>query len=36
MASFILISEITDVEIIAIGKSIRDLPRLQKLYGAGR
>jgi len=33
---FELISDITDVEIIAIGHSIRDLRRLLKSYGAGR
>jgi len=31
-----VISEITDVEIIAIGNSIRDLDRLQKKHGKGR
>ena len=31
-----VISEITDIEIIAIGNSIRDLERLQKKYGRGR
>jgi len=36
MASFETISDITDIEVIAIGNSIRDLPRLQKLYGDGR
>ena len=34
--NFELIDEITSVEIIAIGRKIRDLPRLQKLYGKGR
>jgi hypothetical protein len=33
---FEIIGEITAIEIIAIGKSIRDLPRLRKLYGGGR
>jgi hypothetical protein len=33
---FELISEIAGVEIIAVGHSIRDLPRLAKSYGAGR
>jgi hypothetical protein len=28
--------EITDVETFAIGKAIRELPRLRKLYGQGR
>jgi len=36
MASFSIISDVTDIEVIAIGKSIRDLPRLRKLYGDGR
>jgi hypothetical protein len=36
MASFEIISDITDEEVIAIGNSIRDLSRLRKLYGDGR
>ena len=36
MTSYDIISDITDEEVIAIGKSIRDLPRLRKLYGDGR
>jgi hypothetical protein len=36
MASFEIISDITDIEVIAIGKSIRDLERLQEQYGDGR
>ena len=28
--------DITDVETFAIGKAIRELPRLRKLYGKGR
>ena len=28
--------ELTDVETFAVGKSIRELPRLRKLYGKGR
>jgi hypothetical protein len=36
MASFEIISEITDLETIAIGSVIRDLARLRKLYGSGR
>jgi hypothetical protein len=31
-----VISEITEIEIIAIGNSIRDLDRLQKKHGRGR
>jgi len=33
---FDLISEIENVEIIAIGNSIRDIERLRKIYGSGR
>jgi hypothetical protein len=33
---FEIIGDITEVEIIAVGKSIRDLPRLRKVYGSGR
>ncbi len=36
MESFSIISDITNEEVIAIGNSIRDLPRLRKLYGDGR
>ena len=36
MASFEIISEIMDVEVIAIGNSIYDLERLRKFYGNGR
>ncbi len=34
--SFELVSDITNVEIIATSTSIRDLPRLRRLYGKGR
>jgi hypothetical protein len=34
--SFKVISEITDIQIIAIGSAIRDLVRLRKIYGPGR
>jgi hypothetical protein len=34
--SFEVISDITDIETIAVGTAIRDLRRLQKLYGSGR
>lgn len=34
--NFEILGEITDIETIAIGAAIRDLPRLQKLYGRGR
>lgn len=36
MAHFEVVGEITELEIIAAGRSIRDLSRLQKLYGKGR
>jgi len=29
-------SEITDIQVIAVGKSIRILPQLEKAYGKGR
>lgn len=31
-----VISEITDIETIAVGRSIRELDRLQRMYGRGR
>lgn len=34
--NFEIISEIRDIEPIAVGSSIRDLSRLRKLYGKGR
>jgi hypothetical protein len=33
---FEVVGEITDVETFAIGKSIRELSRLKKVYGPGR
>jgi hypothetical protein len=33
---FQICGELADVETFAIGKSIRELPRLRKLYGKGR
>ncbi len=36
MIDFRLVSEITNTEIIARGKSIRDLARLNQTYGKGR
>lgn len=33
---FELAGEITDIETFAVGGSIRELPRLRKLYGPGR
>ncbi len=36
MIDFNLISEITEIEIIAVNKSIRDLARLNRTYGKAR
>ena len=36
MTSFQIIGEITNIEPIAIGSSIRDIARLRKRYGPGR
>ena len=36
MESFKIISDITDIEVIAIGNSIRDQERLREQYGDGR
>ncbi|MGE5443573.1 MAG: hypothetical protein ACM3SR_03105 [Ignavibacteriales bacterium] len=33
---FELLGKITDVEVIAVGNTIRDIARLRKLYGTGR
>ena len=33
---FEVVGEITQIQPIAIGTSIRDLPRLRRLYGRGR
>ena len=33
---FELVGELRDVETIAVGRSIRELPRLRRLYGKGR
>jgi hypothetical protein len=30
-----ILGDITDVEVIATGQAIRDLPRLRRLYGQG-
>jgi hypothetical protein len=32
---FELVGEIIDIETIAAGRGIRDLPRLRRLYGKG-
>jgi len=31
-----VISEVTDIETIVVGRSIRELDRLQRMYGKGR
>ncbi len=36
MSSFRIISEITNIELIATGNSIRELERLRRQYGSGR
>jgi hypothetical protein len=36
MIDFKLVSQITNIEIIAVGNSIRDLPRLNRMHGKGR
>ncbi len=33
---FEIVGEISQVETIAVGRRIRDLPRLRRLYGTGR
>ncbi|MGH7664431.1 MAG: hypothetical protein ACRENI_09095 [Gemmatimonadaceae bacterium] len=33
---FEIVSEVTDVELIAAGRGIRDLPRLNDVHGEGR
>ncbi len=33
---FEIIEPITDIETIAVGRSIREIARLRKVYGAGR
>ena len=36
LEGFIILGKITDIEIIAVGSSIRILPFLNKTYGKGR
>ena len=36
MADFELLGDLSDIETIAVGTGIRDLPRLRRLYGKGR
>jgi hypothetical protein len=33
---FEVVGELTNLEAVAVGRSIRDLPRLRRLYGKGR
>lgn len=33
---FELLSEVTDIEVIAVGSSIRELARLRRKFGPGR
>jgi hypothetical protein len=33
---FEIIGEISDIEIVAVGRAIQALPRLRKVYGSGR
>lgn len=34
--NFEIFGEITDIEVIAVGSSIREVERLRKAYGSGR
>lgn len=34
--SFEIVRDISEIETIAVGTAIRDLPRLRRLYGTGR
>ena len=36
LMNFEIISEITEIETIAVGSSIRDVARLRRMYGKGR
>lgn len=36
MPTIEIVGKISDIEVIASGSSIRELPRLRRLYGAGR
>ena len=36
MESFEIVSEITEIEVIAVGNAIREIGRLRKQYGDGR
>ena len=34
--NFEIVGDITDVETFAVGASVRELPRLRRIFGAGR
>ena len=34
--NFAVVGAVANIEVIAIGRSIRELPRLRRVYGAGR
>jgi hypothetical protein len=34
--NFEILGELRDIEVIAVGRKIRELPRLQRAYGKGR
>jgi hypothetical protein len=36
LMNFEIISEVTEIEAIAVGSSIRDVARLRRMYGKGR
>jgi hypothetical protein len=36
MNDFEIVGDISDVETIAVGRGVRELPRLRRLYGKGR
>ena len=36
MKSFEIVSEITDIKVITVGRSVKDRARLRKQYGPGR
>ena len=36
LMDFEILGDITDIETIAVGKAVREIKRLKRLYGAGR
>jgi hypothetical protein len=36
MMDFEILGDVTDIETIAVGKAIRELPRVRRQYGTGR